>query len=94
MRYNGVTNYISDPADDFQFTWGTSAATPDTRHPLYRGNYTSTGGGEYMSNWMMFKMLNGHGGSTDPRINYYFYRQFQKHQALIAIQMRKYLNVD
>jgi len=73
--YNGVTNYISDPADDFQFTWGTSAATPDTRHPLYRGNYTSTGGGEYMSNWMMFKMLNGHGGNTDPRINYYFYRQ-------------------
>jgi hypothetical protein len=28
-----------------------------------------------MSNWMMFKMLNGHGGNTDPRINYYFYRQ-------------------
>lgn len=28
-----------------------------------------------MSNWMMFKMINGHGGNTDPRINYYFYRQ-------------------
>ena len=73
--YNAVTNYISNPADDFQFSWGTSPATPDTRHPLYRSNYTSTGGGEYMSNWIMFKMLNGHAGNSDPRINYYFYRQ-------------------
>ena len=74
-RYNAVSNYITDPVDDFQFSWGTSPATPDTRHPLYSSNYTSTGGNEYMSNWIMFKMLNGHGGNTDPRVNYYFYRQ-------------------
>jgi hypothetical protein len=73
--YNAISNYITNPADDFQFSWGTSPATPDTRHPLYGLNYTSTGGGEYMSNWIMFKMLNGHAGNTDPRINYYFYRQ-------------------
>ena len=73
--YNAISNYISETEDDFQFSWGTSAATPDTRHPYYRSSYTSTGGNEYMSNWMMFKMLNGHGGNTDPRINYYFYRQ-------------------
>ena len=73
--YNAITNYISSPSDDFQFNWGTSPATPDTRHPLYRSNYTSTGGGEYQSNWMMFNMINGHAGNTDPRINYYFYRQ-------------------
>ena len=73
--YNAISNYISEPEDDFQFSWGTSAATPDTRHPYYRSSYTSTGGNEYMSNWMMFKMLNGHGGNTDPSINYYFYRQ-------------------
>ena len=73
--YNAISNYISSPADDFQFAWGTSPATPDTRHPLYRSNYTSTGGGEYQSNWMMFNMLNGHANQTDPRINYYFYRQ-------------------
>ena len=73
--YNAITNYISSPSDDFQFNWGTSPATPDTRHPLYRNNYTSTGGGEYQSNWMMFNMINGHAGNTDPRINYYFYRQ-------------------
>ena len=73
--YSAITNYITNSADDFQFSWGTSPATPDTRHPLYSSNYTSTGGGEYMSNWIMFKMLNGHAGNTDPRINYYFYRQ-------------------
>jgi len=73
--YSAISNYISSPADDFQFAWGTSQATPDTRHPLYRSNYTATGGGEYMSNWLMFNMINGHGNNTDPRINYYFYRQ-------------------
>ncbi len=74
-NYNSITNYIVNPSDDFQFVWGTSPATPDTRHPLYRSNYTSTGGGEYMSNWLMFNMINGHASNTDPRINYYFYRQ-------------------
>ena len=28
-----------------------------------------------MSNWLMFNMINGHAGNSDPRINYYFYRQ-------------------
>ena len=75
--YNGVTNYISDVADDFQFTWGTNPAQPDTRHPYYRGSYTPTGGGWYMSNWFMNEMKNGVGGVTDPRIFYYFYRQVE-----------------
>jgi hypothetical protein len=73
--YNAISNYITSASDDFQFEWGTSPATPDTRHPLYRSNYTSTGGGEYQSNWIIFNMLNGHANNTDPRINYYFYRQ-------------------
>lgn len=86
--YSAITDYIQEAKDDFQFAWGTNEATPDTRHPLYGGgrgesskysdsntNYSSTGGGEYMSNWLMFKMLNGHGGNKDPRMAYYFYRQ-------------------
>lgn len=73
--YSAITNYIDNPDDDFVFSWGTNPATPDTRHPLYRSSYTSTGGGEYMSNWLMFKMLNGYGGLKDPRMAYYFYRQ-------------------
>ncbi|MBQ4821461.1 SusD/RagB family nutrient-binding outer membrane lipoprotein [Aquimarina sp. MMG016] len=65
-------DYITDTVDDFQFNWpGTSASQPDTRHPRYGLNYTATGAGDYMSNWLMNKMNT----SSDPRIRYYFYRQ-------------------
>jgi hypothetical protein len=73
--YNAVNNYITDPADDFQFNWGTNEAQPDTRHPDYRSSYTPTGGGSYMSNWLMDTMLTGAAGVADPRLKYYFYRQ-------------------
>lgn len=86
--YTAITNYIKVPADDFQFTWGTSEAVPDTRHPYYggersdsneynidRSSYTSTGGNEYMSIWLMNKMLSGYEATKDPRMAYYFYRQ-------------------
>jgi len=73
--YNGVSNYIKDVADDFQFQWGTNEAQPDTRHPYYRGSYTPTGGGYYMANWYMQTMMDGVDGIRDPRIRYYFYRQ-------------------
>ncbi len=75
--YNGVTNYISSAADDFQFSWGVNEAQPDTRHPYYGGSYTPTGGGYYMANWFMHTLQQGHGGVGDPRIFYYFYRQVQ-----------------
>lgn len=32
--FNTITNYIEDPADDFQFRWGTNEVQPDTRHPF------------------------------------------------------------
>ena len=67
-------NYISDNSEDFQFQWGTNEVQPDTRHPWYASSYTSTGGGRYMSNWLMNTMLTGPGGQ-DPRMYYYFYRQ-------------------
>lgn len=72
--YSAIGNYIDSAAYDFQFTWGSNPATPDTRHPLYRSSYTSTGGGEYMSNWLMFKMLNSYDG-PDLRLLWMFYRQ-------------------
>ncbi len=65
-------DYITATEDDFQFNWpATSASQPDTRHPRYGLNYTATGAGDYMSNWLMNQMNT----STDPRIRYYFYRQ-------------------
>ena len=64
-------NYISDSADDFQFNYGTNELNPDTRHPDYAADYTTSGANIYQSNWLMETMLN----LDDPRIRYYFYRQ-------------------
>lgn len=67
-------NFISSTVDDFQFRYGINAIQPDTRHPAYAANYRPTGGGDYMSNWMMNLMQN----SNDPRIRFYYYRQTDK----------------
>ena len=84
-KFNAIVasgNYISSNADDMQFQWGTNAVQPDSRHPRYRGSYTSTGGGRYMSNSLMFYMIGNNPESAysnpdryDPRSLYYFYRQ-------------------
>ena len=77
-------NYIATTADDMQFRWGTLAVQPDSRHPRYRDNYTSTGGGVYMSNSLMDYMRGGPNGGysigagefyADPRIMFYYHRQ-------------------
>lgn len=74
-NFNSIVNsgnYISNSADDFQFSWpATSASNPDTRHPRYGLNYQATGSTDYQSNWLMNLMDT----SDDPRIRYYFYRQ-------------------
>lgn len=72
--YNAITNYITDSADDFEFKWGTNAINPDTRHPIYRYNYSNTGAGDYQSNWMMDRLMKGRNGERDPRILYLYYR--------------------
>lgn len=66
-------NYISSNDADFQFPWHTNEIQPDTRHPRYSSSYTSTGGGDYMSNSFMNEMLS----TDDPRRFYYFYRQVE-----------------
>ena len=86
-KFNAIVasgNYISSNADDMQFQWGTNAVQPDSRHPRYRSNYTSTGGGAYMSNSLMDYMRGGPNGGysigagefyADPRIMFYYHRQ-------------------
>jgi hypothetical protein len=86
-KFNAIVasgNYISSNADDMQFRWGTLAVQPDSRHPRYRGSYTSTGGGRYMSNSLMDYMRGGAAGgysigagtfTADPRIMFYYHRQ-------------------
>ncbi|MBQ4914102.1 SusD/RagB family nutrient-binding outer membrane lipoprotein [Maribacter sp. MMG018] len=75
-------NYITSVDEDFQFSWGTNVVNPDARHPDYADNYTTTGAGDYMSNWLMNYMDNSKKDNaitiyndSDPRIRYYFYRQ-------------------
>jgi hypothetical protein len=84
------TNVISSEADDFQFSYGDQELQPDTRHPSYQSDYTTSGANIYQSNWLMNHMI---GGSqqwadlavtvtattaepiTDTRRRFYFYRQ-------------------
>jgi hypothetical protein len=86
-KFNAIVasgNYISSNADDMQFRWGTNDIQPDSRHPRYRDSYTSTGGGDYMSNSLMDYMRGGFDGGydiggevfiADPRIMFYYFRQ-------------------
>lgn len=65
--------------ENFFFHYGISTSDPDARHPLFVNNYPA-GGGNYMSNWLMWQMFHGYdatqnGQPGDPRIRFYFYRQ-------------------
>ena len=45
---------VIDTADaDMQFTYGTQELQPDTRHPFYQSDYTSSGANIYQSSWLM-----------------------------------------
>lgn len=71
--FNAIANgpHINSNSDDFQFSYGSQEAQPDTRHPSYSSDYNVTGAGTYESVWLMNKMLT----LDDPRIRYYYYRQ-------------------
>jgi Starch-binding associating with outer membrane/Susd and RagB outer membrane lipoprotein len=74
-KFNAIVatgDYIMSSDDDLVYKWAaTSTSNPDSRHPRFGLNYTSTGAGDYMSNWLMNTMNT----TSDPRIRYYFYRQ-------------------
>ena len=49
---------VIDTADaDMQFNYGTQELQPDTRHPWYQSDYTTSGANIYQSNWLMNTML-------------------------------------
>ena len=49
---------VIDTADaDLQFSYGTQELQPDTRHPWYQSDYTTSGANIYQSNWLMETML-------------------------------------
>lgn len=65
---------ITSSSQDFQFKYGTQDLAPDSRHPKYAGNYTSTNANDYLGNYFMWTLYEEK-GIIDPRIRYYFYRQ-------------------
>jgi len=84
------TNVIETAADDLQFNYGSQELQPDTRHPWYGSDYTTSGANIYLSSWLMDLMdgdindwyattvtdwNNGVAPINDPRRRYYFYRQ-------------------
>ena len=84
------TNVIETAADDLQFNYGSQELQPDTRHPWYGSDYTTSGANIYLSSWLMDLMDgdindwyattvtdwdNGISPINDPRRRYYFYRQ-------------------
>jgi hypothetical protein len=71
--------FIDAQNRNFIFRYGLSTAAPDSRHPRFIANYPA-GGGNYMSNWLIWHMYHGYdatqnGAPGDPRIRFYFYRQ-------------------
>jgi hypothetical protein len=73
-KFNSIVtsgNFISSNDDDLQFTYLTGEVQPDTRHPAYAADYTTSGANRYRSNYLMNLMLT----QNDPRIRYYFVRQ-------------------
>ena len=74
-------NIIDTDDEDFQFNYSTSSASPESRSPIFQGNYAN-GAGFYMSNGFLDMLNAGDGeapfvetGIADPRLRYYIYRQ-------------------
>jgi hypothetical protein len=66
-------NLISSNSDNFEFTYGSQRANPNSRHPFYQSHY-EVGDGDYMSNYYMW-LLRADKDVIDPRIRFYFYRK-------------------
>src|SRR5258706_88437 len=70
----------ADGSEDFQFNYGTTQPVPNSRHPKYNNDYTTTGSGDFLGNWYMYvtvaeKTIKKGSTVDDPRRRFYFYRQ-------------------
>ncbi len=69
---------IDSDAKDFEFKYSRKGANPNSRHPRYVGNHTSTGSGDYIGTYFMWSLAEEKGigdAQNDPRTRYYLYRQ-------------------
>ena len=76
---------IDTDAEDFEFKYGKKDANPNSRHPRYNGNHTSTGAGGYIGTYFMWALAQEKGqgdANNDPRIRFYLYRQETNYAAV------------
>jgi len=78
--FNALVNsgdIIVENSQNFTFEYSASTQSAESRHPLFANNYVALAN-DYMANNYMNMLLNDKSDefSRDPRIRYYFYRQF------------------
>lgn len=76
---------IDTDAEDFEFKYGKKDANPNSRHPRYNGNHTSTGAGDYIGTYFMWTLVQEKGqgdANNDPRTRFYLYRQETNYAAV------------
>lgn len=80
-----ANDLIDTDAEDFEFKYGRKSSNPNSRHPRYNGNHTSTGAGDYIGTYFMWTLAQEKGqgdANNDPRIRYYLYRQETNYAAV------------
>ena len=71
-------DFIDSDAKDFEFKYSRKGANPNSRHPRYVTNHTSTGAANYIGNYFMWALAQEKGqgdANNDPRARFYLYRQ-------------------
>lgn len=72
-------------SEDFEFKYSKKGSNPNSRHPRYNGNHTSTGAGDYIGTYFMWSLAQEKGtgdANNDPRTRYYLYRQETNYAAV------------
>ena len=67
-------NLIDEESEDWQLNYGINRQNPDNRHPAYETFYENDPGGQYVSNYFMWVLLDEK-PLEDPRTPFYFFRQ-------------------
>lgn len=72
-------------SEDFEFKYSKKGSNPNSRHPRYNANHTSTGAGDYIGTYFMWSLAQEKGtgdANNDPRTRYYLYRQKTNYAAV------------
>jgi hypothetical protein len=76
---------VDADSKDFEFKYSKKGSNPNSRHPRYVGNHTSTGANTYMGTYFMWCLAQEKGqgdANNDPRIRFYLYRQETNYAAV------------